>query len=121
MALTKSYTAIQASTSNAAGATTDSSAATINYGLSIIAKVTNGATAPTVGCDVVLQVREAAGTWREYDRRTAGTGSNGVYSFVFNLGVGGAGGDWYEARIEFTGNTVQAVTVQADAESTTAL
>ena len=122
MALTKSYTAMQASTSNAAGATTNSSNVTIGYGASIIAQVTNGGTGPTVACNANLQVSTDGGTtWLTRDSRTAGTANSTNYTFVFDLGIGGAGGDWSIARVQFTANTGQAVTVQADAYSTTGI
>jgi hypothetical protein len=119
--LNKSSSALLPAQSQAAGATTDSLALTISYGCSILAKVTNGATGPGVGCDVIQQVRESGGTWKEYSRATAGTANNGVYLFRFDLGVGGNGGDWYETRLEFTGNVLQAVTIEANAEATTIL
>lgn len=121
MALTKSYTAMQASASNTAGSTTTPTAVLINYGISIIAKITNGGTGPTIGCDAVLEVSDDNSTFFELDRRTAGTTASATYLFIFNLGIGGAGGDWKYVRIKFTGNTGQTVTVQADCESTTAL
>ncbi len=121
MALTKSYTAMQASASNTAGSTTTPTAVLINYGLSIIAKITNGGTGPTVACDAVLEVSDDNSTFFERDRRTAGVTASNVYIFIFDLGVCGAGGDWKYAREKFGGNTAQTVKVQADCESTTAL
>ncbi len=122
MALSKTVTAPQASASNAGGATTNSSSITVGYGVSIIAQITNGATGPTIACSANLQVTTDAGTtWITKDSRTAGTTNNGVYAFVFDIGVAGAGGDWTTVRIQFTGNTAQTVTIQADASSTTSL
>ena len=121
MSLAKSYTQIQASASNAANSTTTSSSIQINYGISIIAQITNGVTPPTVACSVICQVSPDNTTWFTYDTRTAGVTSSIDYSFSFNLGVGGVGGDWLYARVQFTGNTGQAVTVQADASTSTNL
>lgn len=121
MALTKSYTAMQASATNTAGSTTTPTAALVNYGIAIIAKITNGGTGPTVACDAVLEVSDDNATFFEKDRRTAGVTASTAYIFVWDLGVGGGGGDWKYARVKFTGNTAQSVTIQADCESTTAL
>ena len=122
MSLSKSITQPQASASNAAAATTNSSNITVNYGVSIIAQILNGGTGPTVGCNANLQVTTDGGTtWITKDSRTAGTVASTNYAFVFDIGVGGAGGDWATVRIQFTGNTGQAVTIQADASSTTSL
>jgi hypothetical protein len=122
MALSKSVTAPQASASNGAGSTTTSSSITVNYGVSIIAQVLNGGTGPTIGCSVNLQATTDGGTtWITMDSRTAGTTNGANYAFRFDLGVCGAGGDWATVRVQFTGNTGQAVTVQADASSTTSL
>ncbi len=123
MALTRSAQTPQASASNAAAATANSAALAIGYGVSGIASITNGGTGPTIGCSFNLQVANdgGAGTWFTISSQTAGTTAAGVYTFPFSIGVGGANGDWGHYRTQFTGNTGQAVTVQADAESTTAL
>jgi hypothetical protein len=122
MSLTRSVTQPQASASNAAAGTTNSSSITVNYGVSIEAQVTNGGSGPTVGCTVNLQATTDGGTtWITIDSKLAGVVANTTYSFRFDLGVCGAGGDWGTVRVQFTGNTGQAVTVQADASSTTSL
>jgi hypothetical protein len=122
LVLTRSTQTVQASTSNAAGATTTSSSFAVGYGVSGLAMITNGGTGPTAGCDFVLEVSNDGGTtWFEWSRQTAGTTNSGVYRFPFALGVGGVGGDFGHYRTKFTGNTGQAVTVQANAETTTAL
>ncbi len=122
MALTRSAQTVQASASNAAAATTNSSAFAIGYGVSGIATITNGGTGPTIGCTFNLQVSNDGGsTWFTIASQTAGVTNGAVYTFPFTLGVGGAGGDWGHYRSQFTGNTAQTVTVQCDAESTTAL
>ena len=123
MSLSKSYSALQASASNGAGSTTNSSNLTVGYGASIIARVTNGATGPTAGCTVNLQVTTDGGTtWVTALSVLAGTAGGTTYAFLFTLGVGGESvGDWATARVQFTGNAAQAVTVQADASSTTSV
>lgn len=121
MALAKSAQSPQASASNSAGGTTTSSAFDLNYGASGVGMVTNGGTGPTIGCDFVLEVSNDSGTtWFEWSRQTAGTTASAVYKFPFALGIG-AGADFDKYRTKFTGNTGQAVTVQADAKTTTAL
>ncbi len=125
MALTKSAAsiAVQASASNTAGATTTSSSFLIGYGFSVIAKITNGGTGPTIPCGVTLQVSADNSTFYNTDDvRTASVTASAVFTTKFDLGVGGVnGGDWAYGRLVFTGNTAQTVTVQADGSSTTAL
>ncbi len=122
MALTKSGQAVQASASNTASSTTTGSSFAINYGVSGVGMITNGGTGPGVGCDFVIEVSNDGGsTWFEWSRQTAGVTNSGVYLFPFTMGVAGNGGDWDHYRSKFTGNTAQTVTVQCDAETTTAL
>jgi hypothetical protein len=84
--------------------------------------ITNGATGPTIGCDFVIEVSNDGGTtWFEWSRQTASTTNSAVTRFAFGLGIGGGGGDFNRYRVKFTGNTGQAVTVQCDAMTTTAL
>jgi hypothetical protein len=121
MALTKTAQAVQASASNAAGATTTSAAFPIGYGVSGVAQVANGGTGPTIGCDFVLELSNDGGTtWFEWSRQTAGTTASTTYRFAFALGIG-AGGDFGHYRARFTGNTAQSITCQCDAETTAAL
>jgi hypothetical protein len=102
---------LQASASNAAAATTTGTALdlTTALGLAGTARITNGATGPTVGCDFVLEVSNDNSDWHEWSRQTAGTTSSGVYYFPFDLPP-----PIRYARSKFTGNTVQAVTVECD-------
>lgn len=121
MALTKSSQAPQASASNSAGGTTTGSALATNYGVSGVAMITNGATGPTVACDFVIELSNDGGTtWFEWLRQTAATGNSVVTRFAFALTIG-AGADFGHYRTKFTGNTGQAITCQADAETTTAI
>lgn len=124
MALTKTAQTPQASTSRAAGAaSTDSAWLAINYGVSGVAKVVNGATGPTVACDFAIEVaQDGSGTSAaEWSRQTASSVNAATTLLPFGLGVGGAGGDFSHYRTRFSGNTGQTVTVQADAMTTTAL
>lgn len=120
MALTKSAQTPQASASNTAGSTTTSSSLDTNYGVSGVAMITNGGTGPTVGCDFVIEVSNDNATWFEWSRQTASNVASAVTRFPFRLTIGN-GADFAKYRTKFTGNTAQTVTVQADAETTTAV
>lgn len=123
MALTREQQAPQASTSRAGGAATTSSAwLAIGYGVAIAAKITNGATGPTVGCSFWVDVSPDGGTTVFSRQAVLHPITNSLSTTYFvDLGVGGNGGDWTHYRTNFGGNTAQAVTVQADASRTTGL
>ena len=118
MAATKTSRTIQTSGSNTAGGTTNGTELDLStkYGALVCAKITNGATGPTVGCDVVVYVGEATGTKREFRRATAGTTANGVYEFVFEIPPSAM-----FVNVTFTGNTGQAVTVECYAQELTSI
>ena len=124
MALTKNDTAIVASASNAAGATTrgtiDLSAV---YGGIVTMKITNGGTGPTVQCEGrvlishadALPAAAAAGTdWKTIWRFGGGTTNSAMTEQSFQFGP-----EVRHLEIEFTGNTGQAVTVEAVASTYT--
>lgn len=123
MALTQTPRTVQGSASNNAGSTTSSGWQSTGYGVSGVAQITNGATGPTVGCDFVIEVADdGAGTnAREWSRQTAQTGNSVVTLFPYGLSIGGQGGDAPYYRTKFTGNTGQAVTVQAYDSTTTGI
>ena len=110
MALTKSIgNAVVTSQSCTAGATVTSSGASLltAYASRYYGTITNGATGPTLPCAAIVDASTDAGTtWVEYSRFTAGIANNGVYTF--NLPVDITVG---HARLRFTGNTAQTVTV----------
>ena len=118
MALTKSDTTIIASASNAAGAITrgtiDLSAA---YGGIVTMKITNGATGPGVQAegrvlishaDTLPAAASAGADWKTIWRFGGGTTASGVTEQSFQFGP-----EVRHLEVEFTGNTVQAVTVEA--------
>ena len=118
MALTKSDTTIIASASNAAGATSrgtiDLSAA---YGGIVTMKITNGATGPTVQCegrvlishaDTLPAAASAGADWKTIWRFGGGITANAITEQSFQFGP-----EVRHLEVEFTGNTVQAVTVEA--------
>ena len=118
MALTKSDTTIIASASNAAGATSrgtiDLSSA---YGGIVTMKITNGGTAPTLQCegrvlishaDTLPTAASAGADWKTIWRFGGGTVASAVTEQSFQFGP-----EVRHLEVEFTGNTVQAVTVEA--------
>lgn len=124
MALTKNDTTIIASAPNAAGATTrgtiDLSAV---YGGIVTMKITNGATGPTVQCegrvlishaDTLPTAASAGADWKTVWRFGGGVTGNAVTEQSFQFGP-----EVRHLEVEFTGNTGQAVTVEAIASTYT--
>ena len=62
MAKTVARTTIQASASNAAGATATSSYIDIaaDYDVVVVGQITNGATGPTIACSVFIEVADSS-------------------------------------------------------------
>lgn len=118
MAASKTSRTILASTSNAAAGTTNGTELDLStkYGALVCAKLTNGATGPTVGCDFVVYVGESTGTKREFSRQTAPTGNNAVTEFVVEVPPSAM-----FVNVTFTGNTGQAVTVECYAQELTSI
>lgn len=124
MALVKNDSVIVSSASNAAGGTTrgtlDVNAA---YGGIVTMKITNGGTGPTVQCEGrvlishndTLPTAASAGTnWKTIWRFGGGITANAVTEQSFTFGP-----EVRHIEIEFTGNTGQAVTVEAVATTYT--
>ena len=124
MALTKNDTTIIASASNAAGATTrgtiDLSAV---YGGIVTMKITNGGTGPTAQCegrvlishaDTLPAAASAGADWKTIWRFGGGTTNSAVTEQSFQFGP-----EVRHLEVEFTGNTGQAVTVEAIASTYT--
>jgi hypothetical protein len=124
MALTKNDTTVVASTSNGAGATTrgtiDLSSA---YGGIVTMKITNGGTGPTVQCegrvlishaDTLPTAASAGADWKTVWRFGGGATASAVTEQSFTFGP-----EVRHLEVEFTGNTVQAVTVEAIASTYT--
>lgn len=118
MALAKSKSVIVASASNAAGATTRGTLdVSSKYGGIITMKITNGGTGPTVQCegrvlisheDTLPAAASAGADWKTVWRFSGGTTSAAVTEQSFTFGP-----EVRHVEIEFTGNTAQAVTVEA--------
>ncbi len=124
MALAKSKSTIVASTGNAAAGTTrgtlDVSAA---YGGIVTMKLTNGGTGPTVQCegrvlisheDTLPAAGSAGSDWKTVWRFGGGTTASAVTEQSYQFGP-----EVRHVEIEFTGNTGQAVTVEAIASTYT--
>jgi len=109
MSIEKSAVTLQAAATNAAAATTTGSAVDLTgaLGLSGTARITNGATGPTVGCTFSLEVSGDGSTWRPWCSLTAGVTASTSYDFQWSLPP-----EILQARAVFTGNTGQAVTVE---------
>lgn len=124
MALAKSKSVIVASASNAAGATTRGTLdVSSKYGGIITMKITNGATGPTVQCegrvlisheDTLPAAGSAGADWKTVWRFGGGITANAVTEQSFQFGP-----EIRHLEVEFTGNTGQAVTVEADASTYT--
>lgn len=118
MGAVKSSATLQASASNGAGATTTS--ATVNlstsYSAIVLAKVTNGATAPTLPCAATVNISPDGSTWRQYAQQTAGLSASTAYPMAFDLPI-----SVMFAQVVFSGNTAQAVTVEALCEYVTGI
>ena len=109
---TKAGTTVQSSVSNSAGGTTTSTARdrTAKFGALVTGIVTNGATGPTVPCDFVVQISIDGTNWEEFNRQSTSAANNAVS--VRHCIVP----DYVRYyRTVFTGNTGQAVTVEAKA------
>ena len=118
MSAIKAAAILQTSSTNAAGSTTTSSTVNLStayYG-TILAKVTNGTTAPTLPCSVTVNVSSDSATWRQYAQQTAGLAASSVYSMAFDLPP-----SIMFAQVVFSGNTAQAVTVEALVEYVTGI
>lgn len=118
MAASKTSRTILASSSNTAGSTTNGTELDLStkYGALVCAKITNGGTGPTVGCDFVVYVGESTGTKREFSRQTAPTTNSAVTEFVVEVPPSAM-----FVNVTFTGNTGQAVTVECYAQELTSI
>lgn len=119
MAATKTKrTLIPAATSNAAGATTNGTELNLStaYGALINARITNGATGPTIAASVVVYTGSATGEKREYRRVTADLGNNAVTDIPIDVPE-----DAMFVNVDITGNTGQAVTCEVFAQELTTI
>jgi hypothetical protein len=118
MALSKAKSTIVASASNAATETTRGTLTlAAKYGGIITMKITNGATGPTVQCegrilvsheDTLPTAASAGADWKTVWRFGGGTVNSAITEQSFTFGP-----EIRHVEVEFTGNTGQAVTVEA--------
>ena len=116
---TKTPRTVVTSASNAADATTRGTVdlRTAGGGLLTI-KITNGATGPTVACSANVLAAHTSGAtptaasagadWKTLKSEAATTTANAVFESHYDIPVG-----TMHLEVEFTGNTGQAVTVEA--------
>lgn len=115
---TKTADTLQASASNAAGATTTGTGLDLltKFGGTATVRITNGGTAPTVGCRGRLEVSKDNSDFLLFREYLGDTTANSVNEWSEDLPYGGM-----YLRAKFTGNTAQAVTVQADFQEVTSI
>ncbi len=119
MPTTKVDITLQVSASNAAGATATGGAVGLatGYGAIISVQITNGATGPTVGCTCTIEGTYDGGTnWFPIKEMTAYITALAVYDWLVEIPMA-----VQEVRSVFTGNTGQAVTVEAVGSHITAI
>jgi hypothetical protein len=115
---TKTAITIQAATANAASGSTTSAPWNLATALGgvIQARISNGGSAPTLGCDLLVQISTDGVIWRDFSRQSAGNSAGTTYDFVVELPA-----PILQARVVFSGNTGQAVTVEALGHELTAI
>jgi hypothetical protein len=106
----KTARTLQASATNAAGATTNGTGVDLTTapGALASARITNGGTGPTLPCEFILQVSTDGSAWREFSRQSAGTTAGASYDFAVEIPAA-----VMHVRSVFAGNTTQGVTVEA--------
>lgn len=117
-AIKANRTLVAAGTINAAGGTTTGATWDLTTALGgvLAAQVTNGATGPEAGCDLVVQISGDGVNWKEYIRQTAARAGSAVTSMVVELPT-----SVLYARPVFQNNTGQAVTVEAFGQEFTSI
>ena len=118
MPLAKTARTLIASVSNAAAGTTRGTIdLETTYGGTLTMKITNGATGPTVQCEgrvliahnATLPAAASAGAdWKTVYTFGGGVAVNAITEMPYEVGMG-----VMALEVEFTGNTGQAVTVEA--------
>ena len=120
MASTKAFAEIYNAYSNAAGASNTTAAQTIDdgYGAALHVKLTNGGTGPTLPAQVQIEVSADNSEWYEMGGPMVGSVTLGVTrswgAIDIPIGV-------EYLRLTVSGNTGQAVVVNADISEVTAL
>ena len=118
MATTKIDITLEASSSNAAGATKTGTGVDVSdeYGAIVSVKVTNGATGPTIACLAKIQVSNDNSAWFEFWEARSALGNNEVSEWAVAIPAA-----VQFIRSIFDENTAQAVTVEAIGSSISAV
>lgn len=119
MAVTKTKrTLIAGGTSNSAGATTSGTEVNLSTALGglLTARITNGATGPTVPASVIVYVGGATGEKRELTRLQSNTGNSVVTDLPCEIPAA-----TMFLNVDVTGNTGQAVTAEVFLQELTSL
>ena len=118
MAASHAAKTILASTSNGAGSSTNGTEVdnTAGYGLLVCGKCTNGATGPTLACQMNVYVGESTGTKRLFQALVFDLGNNAVSERVCQVPP-----EAMFVNVTFTGNTAQAVTVECYGQQLTGI
>lgn len=121
MAVTKSGSNVVSSQSSSAGSAADAVNSgdidlTGAYEAVLSGKVTNGGTAPTIGCTINVYISRDTTNYMLFASLVTGLTNIAVYPFAFVLPDAAL-----HAKIGFGGNTAQAVTVVADLQTITAI
>lgn len=107
---TKTARTIRSSTTLTAGNTDNGTAVTLTsaFGGLVTAKVTNGATGPTIGCTAYFEVSVDNSAWKVVQAATAAVANSAVTEWGWDVPP-----SVMYARVRFTGNTAQSVTIEA--------
>ena len=118
MAATKTSRTIRTSTTNSASGSTNGTELDLStaYGALVCGKVTNGATGPTLPCEMIVYVGEATGVKREFARQAAALGNNAATDLVVEIPPSAM-----FVNVTFSGNTGQDVTVECYAQELTGI
>lgn len=109
MTPTKTARTIIASVSLPAGNTNSAARdLTTCFGGTIMTRVTNGATGPTVAATVTINVSVDGSTWRKLVAIQSNTGNNVITDIPVNIDA-----SIMHVQVSITGNTAQAVTVES--------
>lgn len=118
MPVTKTLRTLQASASNSAGGTTTGSGLDLTEALGglLTAKITNGGTGPTVACSLFIEVSGNGSDWKLFRQYEAQLGNSAITQFAVDVPD-----TVMHIRTRFTGNTGQAVTVEAFLQELTSI
>lgn len=118
MSVTKTSRTLQSSASNAAGGTATGSPLDLTSALggTLTAKVTNGATGPTIACSLYIELSADNSNWKLFRQYVALLGNNIVTEFAVEIPA-----SVMYLRTRFSGNTGQGVTVEAFLHELTSL